>query len=664
MRKIIKIISALGLGLGIYGCVSNAPIDYSGPIDDWPQAGGARGGGHYSDVTQITKDNVADLEIAWTHRSGDYRTGGNTIDGVVEGEPFQTSFQVTPVLFEGTLYYCTPYNRVFALDPNTGVEQWSYDPEVAEENRSGPCRGVATWTSSQVSAGAACHRRILTGTVDGRLIALDADSGRPCDDFGDGGTVNALEGLGEHPLGEYKLTTPGGIIGDLIVIGGAISDNLKTTVPGGVVRAYDLNTGTLVWYWDPIPPGKDPVLEGDKQKYQRGTSNVWSYISTDEELGLVYAPTGNSSPDYYGGHRDGLDYYSSSIVALDAQTGEVRWHFQTVHHDIWDYDLPAQPTLFDLRIDGKVVKALAQTTKMGHVFVLDRTNGEPIYGVEERPVPQGAVEGDFTVPTQPFPIRPRNLVNTDFTADDVWGFTPWDRGACRDMMESIRSEGLFTPPTLQGSIHYPSAVGGQNWGGPAVDSERGLLIVNSLHMASIIQLVPRAECDAAEAKRLADPLGSKYAMVEDSAGTPYCDVRWMGFFSPLEVPCTPPPWGTIAGIDLQKGEVAWQVPLGTTRDLAPFPFWFIDGVPNMGGPITTASGLTFIAATSDYFLRAFDSETGVELWKGRLPTGGQATPMTYRAGPADRQYVVIAAGGHWALGTPASDHVIAFALPE
>ncbi len=664
MRELIRIISALGLCLGIYGCVSNAPVDYSGPIDDWPQAGGARGGGHYSGVTQITKDNVADLEIAWTHRSGDYREGGNTIDGVVEGEPFQTSFQVTPVLFEGTLYYCTPYNRVFALDPNTGAERWSYDPEVAEETRGGPCRGVATWTSSQVPAGVACHRRILTGTVDGRLIALDADSGRPCKDFGDGGTVNALEGLGEHPLGEYKLTTPGGIIGDLIVIGGAISDNLKTTVPGGVVRAYDLNTGTLVWYWDPIPPGKDPVLEGDKQKYQRGTSNVWSYISTDEELGLVYAPTGNSSPDYYGGHRDGLDYYSSSIVALDAQTGEVRWHFQTVHHDIWDYDLPAQPTLFDLRINGKVVKALAQTTKMGHVFVLDRTNGEPIYGVEERPVPQGAVEGDFTVPTQPFPIRPRNLVNTDFTADDVWGFTPWDRGACRDMMESIRSEGLFTPPTLQGSIHYPSAVGGQNWGGPAVDAERGLLIVNSLHMASIIQLVPRAECDAAEAKRLADPLGSKYAMVEDSAGTPYCDVRWMGFFSPLEVPCTPPPWGTIAGIDLQKGEVAWQVPLGTTRDLAPFPFWFIDGVPNMGGPITTASGLTFIAATSDYFLRAFDSDTGVELWKGRLPTGGQATPMTYRAGPADRQYVVIAAGGHWALGTPASDHVIAFALPE
>ena len=662
--RIVLAVTALTLGLLVSGCAPGSAVDYSGPTDDWPQAGGARGGGHYSDVTQITKANVADLEIAWTHRSGDYHEGGNTIDGVVEGEPFQTSLQVTPVLFNDMLYYCTPYNRVFAIDPNTGAERWSYDPEVAEENRGGPCRGVATWTSSLVAAGAACHARILTGTVDGRLIALDAKSGQPCEDFGNDGTVNALEGLGEHPLGEYKLTTPGGIIGDLIVIGGAISDNLKTTVPGGVVRAYDLNTGELAWYWDPIPPGRAPVLEGDEQKYQRGTSNVWSYISTDEELGLVYVPTGNSSPDYYGGHRDGLDYYSSSIVALDAQSGEVRWHFQTVHHDIWDYDLPAQPTLFAVTIDGVVVKALAQTTKMGHVFVLDRTNGEPVYGVEERAVPQGAVAGDFTSPTQPFPIRPRNLVNTDFAADDVWGFTPWDRGACRDMMQSIRSEGLFTPPSEQGSIHFPSAVGGQNWGGPAVDPERELLIVNSLHMASIIQLVPRAQCEVAKTKRLEDPLGSKYSMVEESAGTPYCDVRWMGFFSPLEVPCTPPPWGTIAAIDLQAGEVVWQVPLGTTRDLAPFPLWFIDGVPNMGGPITTASGLTFIAATSDHFLRAFDSETGDELWKGRLPTGGQATPMTYRTGSDDKQYVVIAAGGHWALGTPPSDHIIAFALPE
>ncbi len=650
--------------LVVMSCSKSIDIDYSGPVDGWPQAGASRGGGHFSEVTQITKENVGSLEIAWQHRSGDFRVGGNTMDGVEEGEPFQTSFQVTPILFDESLIYCTPYNRVFALDPNTGVERWMFDPKVDPEKRGGPCRGVASWISSKIPKDDACYRRVITGTVDGRLIALDSRTGKPCVEFGASGTVNALSGLGEHPPGEYRLTTPGGIIGDLIVIGGQVVDNKNTNVPGGVVRAYDLNTGELAWYWDPIPPGAEPIIEASDQSYQRGTSNVWSFISTDEELGLVYVPTGNTSPDYYGGHRKNLDYYSSSIVALDALTGQVRWHFQTVHHDIWDYDLPSQPTLFDIDIDGKTIKALAQTTKMGHIFVLNRENGEPVYGVEERPVPQGAVAGDFVLPTQPFPVRPRGLVDTDFKAEDVWGFTPWDKGACRDLLESVRAEGLFTPPSIQGSIHYPSAVGGQNWGGPSVDPLKGMLVVNTLHMASIIQLVPRDQCQATKERLSEDPLGSKYAMVEESEGTPYCDVRWMGFFSPLEVPCSPPPWGTLAGINLQSGDVEWQVPLGTTRDLAPFPLWFIEGAPNMGGPTSTASGLTFIAATTDYYLRAFDTKTGEELWKGRLPTGGHATPMTYRTSEADRQFVVIAAGGHWAFGTPPSDHLIAFALPQ
>ncbi len=642
------------------GCAEPVVVGETGPVADWPQAGGARGGGHYSDATQITPDNVQHLEVAWVHRSGDFKEGGNALEGISSFNEMQTSLQVTPVLFNETLYYCTPFNRVFALDPTTGEELWSFNPET---NSSGTCRGVATWTSDHVPEGGACRHRIVTGTIDARLIALDAGTGELCSDFGDNGQVDLRVGLGEHDPSHYSLTTPGGIIGDLIVVGGAISDNLKTTVPGGVVRAYDLNDGSLKWFWDPIPPDQAPVLEGETQRYQRGTSNVWSFISTDEELGLVYVPTGNTSPDYYGGHRDGMDFYSSSVVALDAGTGEVAWHFQTVHHDIWDYDLPSQPTLFDVEIDGRTVKALAQTTKMGYIFVLDRQTGEPVYGVEELPVPQGAVAGDFTVPTQPFPVKPPPLVDTDFGPDDVWGFTPWDRGVCRDLMENVRAEGLFTPPTEGGSIHYPSAVGGQNWGGPAVDRGRDILVVNTLHMASIIQLVKRDECDAARERIAADPLGSKYAMVEDSAGTPYCDVRWMGFFSPLEVPCTPPPWGTLAGIDLTTGDLAWQVPLGTTRDLAPFPFWYFEGVPNMGGPISTASGLTFIAATTDFFLRAFHTETGKELWKGRLPTGGQATPMTYRVSDG-KQYVVIAAGGHWAMGTPPGDHIIAFALPE
>jgi len=660
------------LVLGLFGgCGPDPAVDYGGPTSGWSQAGGALGGGHYAAATQITPDNVHRLEVAWVHRSGDYHDGGNFIDGNnYPAEPLQTALQVTPILFQKNLYYCTPYNRIFAVDAETGEERWVFDPQVDLDKYAVPrCRGVSSWTSSRIPEGEACHHQIVAPVLDARLVALDALTGQRCPDFGSNGEVNLREGLGTHDVTEYLLTTPPAIVGDLAVTGGAVTDNISTTVPSGVVRAYDLNTGALAWYWDPIPPGQAPILDpgggpdGD-QRYQRATTNVWSFISADPDLGLVYVPTGNTSPDYYGGHRDGSDYYSSSVVALSAETGEVVWRFQTVHHDIWDYDVPSQPTLYDIEMDGRAVRALAQTTKMGYVFLLDRETGEPLFPVEERPVPQGAVPGDFTAPTQPFPSRPPALVDTNFTADDVWGFTPWDRGACRERMENIRAEGLFTPPSVEGSIHFPSAVGGQNWGGPALDYRRNILVVNTLHMASIVQLVPRDQCDAAAKARAADPLASKFATIEPSAGTPYCDMRWVGFFSPLEVPCTPPPWGTLAGIDLASGELLWQVPLGTTRDLAPFPFWFIDGVPNMGGPATTASGLTFIAATTDFFLRAFDTGTGRELWRGRLPTGGHATPMTYRLGPDSKQYVVIAAGGHYSFGTPASDHIIAFALPD
>ncbi|MEP1595995.1 MAG: PQQ-binding-like beta-propeller repeat protein, partial [Halieaceae bacterium] len=355
--------------------------------------------------------------------------------------------------------------------------------------------------------------------------------------------------------------------------------------------------------------------------------------------------------------------YSSSVVALHASTGEVAWHFQTVHHDIWDYDVPSQPTLYDVTMDGKPVKALAQTTKMGYIFLLDRATGEPLFPVEERPVPQGAVPGDYTSPTQPFPTKPPTLLDTKFGPDDVWGLTPWDRNACRERLEGLRADGLFTPPSVEGSLHFPSAVGGQNWGGPSVDMQRKVLVVNTLHMASLVQLIPREQCEQAAIDRKNDPLQKKFATIEPSEGTPYCDLRWVGFFSPLELPCSPPPWGTIAGIDLSSGDLLWQVPLGTTRDLAPFPAWFIKGVPNTGGPMSTASGLTFIAATTDFFLRAFDTMTGEELWSARLPTGGHATPMSYQS-ESGKQYVVIAAGGHYSFGTPPSDHIIAFAIED
>lgn len=654
----------------IYRAILTALLTLHGALStaqphDWISPGGSPGGGHFTHLEQIHRGNLEALDVAWVHRSGDFREGGNFVDGNnYPAEPLQTALQVTPIHFNGTLYYCTPFNRVFALDPETGKERWSYDPGVNLEEYAVPrCRGVSAWTSSAIPAGDACHQRIIAPVIDARLIALDALTGKPCPDFGDGGQVDLRQGLGSHPNYEYLLTTPPAIAGDLAVVGSAVIDNMSTTVPGGVVRAYDLNSGELVWYWEPIAPGAEPRLEEAGQAYQRATTNVWSFMSYDPKLDLVYLPTGNTSPDYFGGHRNGSDYYSSSVVALHAKSGEVAWHYQTVHHDIWDYDVPAQPTLYDLTVAGRPTRALAQTTKMGYIFLLDRATGEPLFPVEERAVPQGAVEGDFTSPTQPFPTRPPPLVDTDFGPDDVWGLTPWDRNACRKRLEGVRAEGLFTPPSTEGSIHFPSAVGGHNWGGPAIDSRRKILVVNTLHMASLVQLIPRERCEQAAADRQQDSQLKKFTAIEPGEGTPFCSLRWVGFFSPLQIPCSPPPWGTLAGIDLASGELLWQVPLGTTRDLAPFPVWFIKGVPNLGGPLSTASGLTFIAATTDYFLRAFDTVSGEELWRARLPTGGHATPMSYR-GRDGRQYIVIAAGGHYALGTPPGDHLIAFALEE
>jgi quinoprotein glucose dehydrogenase len=655
-----KFLSALIITFTILCCAHT-----QAQSEDWPHVGGSAGGGHFTPHTQIARDNLDDLEIAWVHRSGDFREGGNFKDGNnYPAEPLQTALQVTPILFNNALYYCTPYNRVFALKPETGEELWSYDPKVNLDEYAVPrCRGVSAWTSNKIPEGSACHTRIIAPVVDARLIALDALTGKRCEDFGNKGEVNLREGLGEHPNYEYVLTSPPAIAGDLAIVGSAVTDNISTSVPGGVVRAYDLNSGKLAWFWDPIPPGSEPRLDEDGQTYQRATTNVWSIMSFDPELDLVYLPTGNTSPDYYGGQRNGSDYYSSSVVALHATSGKVAWHFQTVHHDIWDYDVPSQPTLYDVTMQGKTIKALAQTTKMGYIFLLNRETGEPLFPVEERPVPQGAVPGDFTSPTQPFPSKPPALIDTDFGPEDVWGITPWDRNACRERLEGVRSDGLFTPPSEGGSVHFPSAVGGQNWGGPSLDPDRKVLVVNTLHMASLVQLLPREQCEQADAERQRDPLLKKFAILEPSEGTPYCDLRWVGFFSPLEIPCSPPPWGTIAGIDLSNGDLLWQVPLGTTRDLAPFPLWFIKGAPNTGGPMSTASGLTFIAATTDFFLRAFDTMTGEELWSARLPTGGHATPMSYQA-PNKKQYVVIAAGGHYSFGTPPGDHIIAFALKD
>ncbi len=614
------------------------------PGIEWQYWGATPGGTHFSSARQITPDNVADLEVAWIHRSGDFSEAQG--ERLTDSWRPQTSLQVTPIVVDGVMYYCTPFNRVFALDAATGEERWSFDPEIERGRDLLPnCRGVSSWRSG---AEGFCEHRILTGTLDARLIALDAATGKRCPDFGANGEVDTTHRITAHDPVEYSITSPPAILGDTVITGAMVLDNIRIDAPAGVVRAYDVRSGELRWAWNPVPPGMDQ-LDADGN-YVSGTTNVWSIISVDAERNLVFVPTGNTNPDFFGGHRgdvekDGLDYYSSSLVALDGDTGEVAWFYQFVHHDIWDYDTPAQPTLVDLKVNGETVPAVVQVTKMGMTFALHRDTGEPLWPVEERPVPQGPVPGEYLSPTQPFPTHLPHLVEDSLTADDAWGLTFWDRGACKDRLAALRNDGIYTPPTLEGSVHYPWSGGGNNWGSPAVDSRTGIMVVYTARIPAFIRLTAQAECEG---------------FVQRQAGTPYC-IQTDMVGSPFGIPCSEPPWGTLDAVDLNAGKVLWSVPLGTTRDLAPWPFWWIKGLPGMGAPIITESGLVFSGITNEHAFRAFDLKTGEELWKARLPTAGNALPMTYTAG--GRQFVVIAAGGHWSGGSPPGDYIMAFALP-
>ena len=641
------------------------------PATQWAWPGADPGGGHYSEATQITPQNVNDLTVAWIHRSGDFRAGNNFRDGFDEPGPLQSGWQATPIVIGDKLIICTPFNRIIAVDSQTGEERWSYSVGGNIDDYPMPrCRGVTQWKNTAVAPDSPCHRVVIAPIFDARVIGLDAHTGVQCP-FGNQASIDLKNGLSPHAPSDYMLNTPPAIINNLLITGGSVVDNLSTDVPSGVVRAYNLMTGQMEWDWEPLAKPLGPSTDSAatdspapkptaKPDYQPGTTNVWSYISVDPVLDRVYVPTGNTSPDYYGGHREGSDDYSSSLVALDTKTGQVIWHFQTVHHDIWDFDVPSQPTLFEYQRGQDLVLGLAQTTKQGYVFLLDRTTGEPLFPVEERPVPQGAVSGDYTAATQPVPTKPRSLFELPNVTDTTWGLTFWDEAACAETLSQLRYEGAFTPPSEQGSLHMPSAFGGQNWGGPAIDPERGTLVVNTQHLGTIVQMIPREQCAPGSQP---DPIAEGVFLDEASEGTPYCNRRWLGFVSPLGAPCTPPPWGTLAGINIITGDVDWQVPLGTSRDMAPFPFWFIDGAPNLGGPTVTKSGLTFIAATTDHFLRAFATETGEELWKARLPTSAHGLPITYEVATGE-QYVVIAAGGHGALGTPPGDYLIAYTLKK
>ncbi len=638
-------------------CGAPPPLDHSGPTADWPTYAGDERGLHFSPLTQIAPANLGRLELAWSHRSGDFHAGS--------AEHSPTALQVTPIVANETLYYCTPFMRVFALDPETGAERWSFDPGLEGRGIGGPypltCRGVAYWEAERPREGKSCERRILYGTRDSELIALDADTGAPCPRFGDGGRVALREGIGPGvPDWKYYPTSPPLVIGDLAVIGALVADQLETDAPSGVVRAFDVRTGKRVWAWDPVPRGWRPDRRKPGELWQRGTPNVWAPISGDASRGLVFVPTGNPSPDSWGGLRRGIDHFGSSTVALDARTGRVVWRFQTVHHDVWDWDVPAQPQLFEHADVGDGRPAVVQPTKLGHVFLLDRETGEPLYPVEERPVPTDGVAGETLAPTQPFPTHPPPLHPVEISAENVFGFTPWDRASCRDLLARHRYDGgPFTPPSVEGSVQFPHTAGGINWGGVALDPDRALMVVNQTHVAMLTRLVPRAEFDALPAGAVQYPMEA-YPM----RGTPFGVIR-QPFFSRFGAPCNPPPWGSLAVVDLATGEVRWRVPLGTPRDQAPFPIWWLWrdlGAPNFGGGLLTASGVFFIGATTDRTLRAFDVDTGRELWRTRIPYTANATPLSYRLRRDARQFVVVAAGGN-PLTQP-GDALLAFALRE
>jgi quinoprotein glucose dehydrogenase len=623
----------------------------------WPVYGGDAAGTRYSPLTEIRRENVERLTVAWTLHTGDFadRSGSKKTS---------TTFEATPILVDGTLYFPTPFGRVFAVDPESGEVRWRFDTKLdLSVNYSEPTsRGVAAWSDPAREGEAACGRRIFYATPDARLFALDARTGEPCQDFGVEGRVDLKRDVGDPEPWEYVVSSPPAVIHDLVVVGSGIADNQRTTAPRGVVRAFDARTGVLRWSFDPIPrdPADPAFLTWERESARRtGAANAWSILSVDAERDLVFAPTSSPSPDYYGGERLGENHWADSVVALRGSTGTVAWAFQTVHHDLWDYDVPAQPVLANVRREGRDIPAVVQATKTGFLFVLQRDTGEPLFPVREQPVPASDVPGEQASPTQPVPTLPLPLVPQGLRPEDAFGFTWWDRARCRDKIAALRSEGVYTPPSLKGTILFPGIAGGTNWGSLAIDPEHRLALVNTTRLAFQARLIPREQFEQERAQAQGKP-NLEFA---PQAGTPYGLVRGP-LLSPFGVPCNAPPWGALSAVDLNTGEIRWQVSLGTTRDLLPIPISRALGTPNLGGPMVTASGLVFIGAAMDNYLRAFDLETGAELWKGRLPAGGQATPMTYRLRPDGRQYVVIAAGGHGRLGTKLGDALVAFALPK
>jgi quinoprotein glucose dehydrogenase len=618
------------------------PVFAQQKFSGWSAYGGDAGGTRYSSLTQINESNVHTLKPAWTFRTGELETYKGT--KAIE----KAAFEATPIIIDNTLYFSTPSCRVFALDPSTGKQKWMYDPELNLKNFYSEIttRGVSSWPSS-TNKNKKVKRRIFIGALDGRLIALDAATGKPVNTFGKNGVVDLREGLGD----DVSITSPPAVIGNIVIAGSSMADNYKSVFARGVVRAYDAITGKEIWRWDP--------LVSDTAR-KSGAANAWSVISVDEERNLVFIPTGCSSPDYYGGNRLGDNLYANSIVALNASTGKMVWHFQVVHHDIWDYDIASQPMLIDIIRDSRKIPAVAVGTKMGHIFVLDRATGQPLYPVEERDVPVSDIKGEQSSRTQPFPVLPRPLGLQKVSVDDAWGPTSELKKEAEEKIRRYINKGAFTPASLQGTLVTPGNVGGIHWGGMCFDPGKQVLYTNINWLAAIIRLIPREDLDADNKKNDKKSMRSETGM---QTGTPYVMKRDY-LFEIVDnnnwFVQTTPPWGTLNAIDLSTGKDKWQVPVGFMMDTTKYPDAKKWGSLNLGGAIVTAGNLVFVAATRDGYFRAFHAETGELLWESLLPAGGQATPMTYDAN--GKQYIVIAAGGHGKFLTKMGDYIVAYAL--
>lgn len=663
---------------------------------DWRYYGRDPGGSRYAPVDQINRENVDELKVAWTFRTGEKQHRGS-------------QDQNTPMQVGDTVYVCTPTNVVIAVDADTGREKWRADPKVkpAFWNR---CRGVGYWDGTQpkvalagvapvaasppakgaaptakatpvakaapapktatpaVQTAAApgpaaplCTRRVISSTINAQLIALDAQTGQRCPGFGVNGMVSLATGIGQMKPGFYFQTSTPTVIGDNVIIGGWVIDNQELAEPSGVVRAFNVVTGELAWAWDLGNPAIDK-LPPEGQTYTRGTPNVWSTAAFDPELGLIYLPVGNATPDYWGSHRSmASEAYSSSVVAIDAATGKMRWTFQTVHHDVWDYDVPSQPMLIDFPVKGGTAPALVQLTKRGQIFVLDRRDGKPLTRVVEVRVPGGAEPGEWVFPTQPYSVEMPTVGVEKLTEKMMWGATPLDQLACRINFLRVRYEGDFTPPGSpeRPSLQYPGNAGGMNWGSGAFDARRGLLIVSDVRMPQTVALSRSSKPEIALSRADKDRPPPSLKAIPYKAKNDW-------FLSPVFAPCVQPPHGMITAIDVRTRKIVWQVPAGTAEAQAPFGLKSHLPIPigtiGVGGPITTAGGVTFRAATSDAYLRAYDNATGKVLWQAALPVQASGTPMTYVSPKTGKQYVVISAGGAM-MSRGKGDYVVAYALP-